>query len=303
VLQPFDQVYVRKSPGYQTQITVKVEGEVMYPGHYALKKKDERISDLINRSGGITNEGFIEGATLIRRTEFNPPASDEKMRLENLKNLQNNLEAEKENSQLVEAESEYLQQKRLHNIDKQLKQYKEDEDAEIGREGIRVKRQRMNELLQKENHGRKMDNLTYETIGIQMEKILTNPGSKYDLILQDGDILSIPRQLETVRLRGEFLYPITVRYDQQLSFKNYVSMAGGFTEDARKKKSYVIYANGTVDRTKKFLFWNNYPKVATGAEIVVPRRPEKKKLSPTEMIAIMSGLTSITLAIMTFANK
>ena len=73
ILKPFDQIYIRKSPGYQHQISAKAEGEVLYPGLYVIKEKDERISDLVKRAGGLTKEGYAKGATLIRRTEFNPP--------------------------------------------------------------------------------------------------------------------------------------------------------------------------------------------------------------------------------------
>src|SRR5690606_1879885 len=139
--------------------------------------------------------------------------------------------------------------------------------------------------------------LRYETIGIDMEQILKNPGSKYDLILQDGDIISIPKQLQTVRMRGEFLYPITVRYDEKNSFKDYISQAGGFTDQAKRSKTYVLYANGSVDRTRKFLFWNNYPEVSRGAEIIVPEKPERRKVTPGEIVALSSGLASLALVL------
>ena len=67
VLQPFDEVYVRRSPGYRTQQNVRVEGEVLYPGVYAKETTNERISDLIRRAGGITSQAYVKGARLIRR--------------------------------------------------------------------------------------------------------------------------------------------------------------------------------------------------------------------------------------------
>ena len=67
VLQPYDQVYVRKSPGYQPQINIHVEGEVMYDGTYALTNKNERLSDLIQKAGGITPYAYVRGAKLMRK--------------------------------------------------------------------------------------------------------------------------------------------------------------------------------------------------------------------------------------------
>ncbi|MCK5700075.1 MAG: SLBB domain-containing protein, partial [Cyclobacteriaceae bacterium] len=297
-LQPYDQVFIRKSPGYELQVTVKIEGEVIYPGLYALKKKNERISELVQRSGGLTTDGYPEGATLIRRTEFNPPKTNEQLRLENLSQLLKSVEKRtQEEDFTLESEAELLQQKRLQNVQNELDEYNENEDTGIGREGIRMKRERLTELIERDSINLVASALQYETIGINLEEILKTPGSKYDLILQDGDILSIPRQLQTVRMRGEFLYPITVRHDEGFSFKDYVSKAGGFSENARKKKSYILYANGSVDRTRSFLFFTNYPKVEAGAEIIVPKKPDRQPLSAQAWIAMSTSIATLALVI------
>lgn len=67
VLEPFDVVAVRKSPGYQEQRMVSVAGEVVFEGEYALLHKNERISDLVKRAGGVTDDAYIRGSRLIRR--------------------------------------------------------------------------------------------------------------------------------------------------------------------------------------------------------------------------------------------
>jgi protein involved in polysaccharide export with SLBB domain len=298
ILQPYDQIFIRKSPGYEPQVTIKVEGEVLYPGLYALKTKNERISDIIKRSGGLTSDGYPEGATLIRRTEFNPPKTNEQLRLENLAQLLESVEKRSQEEDFtLESEAELLQQKRLQNVESQLEEYNENEDTGVGREGIRMRRERLSELVEKDSIDLSVSELQYETIGINLEVIIKNPGSKYDLILQDGDILSVPRQLQTVRLRGELLYPITVRFDQNLSFKNYISKAGGFSEDARKRKTYILYANGSVDRTRKFLFWNNYPRVEAGVEIIVPKKPERQPMTAQAWIALSTSIATLALVI------
>jgi protein involved in polysaccharide export with SLBB domain len=298
LLEPFDQVFIRKAPGYQQQISVKVEGEVLYPGHYVLQQKNERISDIIHRAGGLTATGYAPGATLIRRTEFNPPKSDEQIRLENLYELLQSVEKRTEDSEFIlETEAEALQEKRLKNVEKELEEFNMSEDTEINTEGIRAKRQRLEELLERDSTVLENTAIRFETIGIELDRIIKNPGSKYDIILQEGDVLSVPRQLQTVRMRGEFLYPITVRYDQSLKFRNYVSKAGGFTQDAKRSKSYVLYANGSVDRTRKFLFFTNYPKIGPGAELIVPRKPERAKMSPQQWLGITTAFATLALII------
>lgn len=67
VLEPFDEIYVRRSPGYYEQQNVKIEGEILFPGTYALTKKNYRLSELITASGGLTDEAYIRGARLERQ--------------------------------------------------------------------------------------------------------------------------------------------------------------------------------------------------------------------------------------------
>ncbi|MDZ7771669.1 MAG: SLBB domain-containing protein [Balneolaceae bacterium] len=66
-LMPYDQVYVRELPNYEEQQEVRVVGQVRFPGKYTLSDKNERISDLIERAGGLTPEAYIEGASLFRQ--------------------------------------------------------------------------------------------------------------------------------------------------------------------------------------------------------------------------------------------
>ena len=67
VLEPYDQVYVRKSPGYQKQINVMVKGEILYDGTYALTNKSERLSDLVKKAGGVSPFAYIRGSKLMRK--------------------------------------------------------------------------------------------------------------------------------------------------------------------------------------------------------------------------------------------
>lgn len=83
-LAPFDEVYVRFSPGYQKQQVVKVNGEVMFAGSYALPHKNTRLSDLIKESGGITPGAYVKGASLKRKL-----SDDEIRQVETLLQLSN----------------------------------------------------------------------------------------------------------------------------------------------------------------------------------------------------------------------
>lgn len=67
ILKPYDQIFVRKSPAYQTQINVEVRGEVLYEGTYALTQKTERVSSLVKKAGGVTPYAYVKGAKISRR--------------------------------------------------------------------------------------------------------------------------------------------------------------------------------------------------------------------------------------------
>ena len=296
-LKPFDMVLVRRSPGYEMQQAVKVEGEVMYPGLYGIEKKNERISDLLARTGGLTPEAYPRGATLIRRTEYYEQKTEDEFRREKINELKvrNELLAKQRSGRdLTEAEQARLA--RIENVTLQGADAQSLEEGFADNSATELRKQRLEELGERDAIDAGANN-QQESIGINLEKILANPGSKHDLILQEGDVLNIPQELQTVRMRGEFLYPITTRYDDNFGFMHYVSNAGGFNDQAKKNKAYIIYANGSVDRTRNFLFFKFYPKVEPGAEIVVPRKPERQKLSPSAWVGISTGVATFGLIV------
>jgi len=141
-----------------------------------------------------------------------------------------------------------------------------------------------------------------EGLGIDLVKALQMPRASYDLILQDGDVISIPKKLQTVGVRGAVLFPTKVQYEKMASFKDYISLAGGFSDRAQKRKSYIVYPNGKAQQTKNFLGLKKYPKIAPGADVFIPERPERRKLTPGEQISIATGLGSLALIINNLVN-
>lgn len=248
VLKPFDIVTVRNSEGYEIQKQVKIEGEVLYPGPYTITKKNETISDLIKRAGGLTPLAYADGASLKR------PGAD------------------KTNPNDKNAIDQTEEQKRTKNSLKRLQE-----------NGV------------KDTTGTKVieEELMSDLVGINLEQILAKPQSKYDLILEDGDIIRIPRQLQTVKVTGEVLNPNSIVYMPGKSFKQYLNSSGGLTFNAYKRGMHIKYANGSVEGTKRFLFFNNFPKIKPGSEIIVPKRAEREKISPQAWIGIGTGLASL----------
>ena len=123
------------------------------------------------------------------------------------------------------------------------------------------------------------------------------------MILEDGDILVIPKESQTVRIRGSVLYPTTVRHTYGRTAKHYVNLAGGFDERSMRGKSYVVYQNGAVAKTRKLLFLRFYPRVDPGSDIIVPSRPIKTPVRIQDVMAITSGLATLALLVNQLNNR
>jgi len=288
-IKPFDQIIVRKNPNFYTQQYARVEGEIMYPGKYAISSKNERISDLINRSGGFKNMAYLKGATLIRLTEFAESQSDLNKKTKSLNDLKNKVS----NKGGTLTESELLLIKRLDQDLKNIDSNKNDNQILSSY----AKSQRINEILKKNSVSGDIPISKSEAIGIDLMSIVNSPGSKSDLLLKEGDVIIVPKKLETIRLRGELLYPTTVRFVNNKSLKYYIDSSGGFDNKAKRSGTYIIYANGDVARTKKFLFFNIYPKAEPGSEVIVPKKQLKNPIAANQLLNFTTGLATLILAI------
>ncbi|NEW83211.1 MAG: sugar transporter, partial [Mariniphaga sp.] len=138
-LMPFDEVYVRRAPGYRDQGTFFISGEVVYTGTYTIADKNERISSAIKRAGGLMPGAFVNGATLTRTYKLSP----------------------------TEIEKKKLMMKKDTTIKDSL-----------------------------------LINAKSYPVGIELNKILAGPGSSIDLLLQPGDVINVPREMQTVKVSG-----------------------------------------------------------------------------------------------------
>lgn len=229
VLKPYDQVYVRRSPGYREQQDVHLEGEVLFPGMYALNKKTERISDIVKRAGNLTPDAYAQGARLIRER-----SKEELFRSQTALKIAN----------------------------------------QGGKDSISVKQ---------------LDMEANYSVGIELDKAIKNPGSDYDLVLRKGDRLIIPEYDNTVKINGAVMYPNTVVYKQGEKLSYYINQAGGYSDDAKKNKSFVIYMNGTVSKVKR----SDKNAIRPGSEIIIPTKEQARRLSVSEILSLGTSVTSM----------
>jgi protein involved in polysaccharide export with SLBB domain len=287
-LSPFDQVIVRKNPNFYIQQYANIEGEVMYPGKYAISSKNDRISDLLERAGGLKKFAYEKGATLIRLTEFSEPESDVQKKINDLINLK----AKVLNKEVLSESDISL----VERLDKDLKNLNLEKNNNQNLSSY-AKKERISEIVKRNAVSNDIPISKSEAIGIDLGSIVKSPGSKSDLLIEEGDVIIIPKKLETIRLRGELLYPTTVRFSPGRTLKYYINSSGGFDSKAKRSGTYVVYANGDVARTKKFLFFNIYPKAEPGSEVIVPKKSLKNPIATSQILNFTTGLATLILAI------
>lgn len=240
-LMPFDEVYVRKSPGYYKQENVVIEGEVLFDGTYALTKKNQRLSELIQSAGGLTPQAYPEGARLIR--------------------------------QMTEEELQRLDV----SIETALQSAKTMEDS------VRIRKS--------------MEEQTSYPVGVELHKALEKPGSDADITLRNGDRLIIPQFFNTVKMSGEVMYANTVAYQKGKRLSYYLDQAGGYSNNAKKSKVYIVYMNGTVARANRA----KSRLIQPGCEIIVPKK-DKERLKTTEILSLGSTSASLATVVIALTN-
>ena len=238
ILQPYDEVYVRRSPGYQAQQNVVIDGEILFGGNYAMTNREERLSDLVNKAGGPTSLAYLRGAKLTRVA-----SAGEKKRMGDVIRLMSR--------QLGEAMIDSL--------------------------GIGVE-----------------DTFT---VGIDLEKALTNPKGSADLVLREGDVVFIPKNTNTVTINGAVMVPNTVSYMKGKNVDYYLNQAGGCSDNARKSKKFIVYMNGQVTKVKG----SGKKQIEPGCEIIVPGKA-KKKGNIANILGYATSFSSLGMMIASIAN-
>jgi protein involved in polysaccharide export with SLBB domain len=145
----------------------------------------------------------------------------------------------------------------------------------------------------------KLDQVKFATIPVDWVAILKNPDSRTNVILFPGDEIEVATFSEGVKVLGNVLLTSEIPYNSGKGFNYYLNAVGGIDAKGWKNKAYIIYPNGKAAVSSSFLFIRSYPNVLPGSQIVVPKKPETRKMSTGEWVGIGSALTSIGLLIIT----
>lgn len=233
-LQPYDEVIVRRSPSYSNSRYVNITGEINFPGKYPLTKREERLTDLLEKAGGVTDYAYLKGARLVR-----------KVNKEELARMKSALQSSMSRTDSILVDT--------------------------------------------------LDAKTTYYVAINLDKAINNPGSVYDVVLREGDELTLPVYPSTVRVDGSVLSPNEVTYEPGKSVSYYIEQAGGYSDNAKKRKKYMIAMNGHIYKA------SGRTKVEPGAEIIVPQKGERKS-NLSNILGIATTATSLGTMAASIAN-
>ena len=232
ILQPLDQIFVRQNPNYEEPINIHLSGEVKYPGTYSLISKNEKISSVIKRAGGLTNDAYVDGVKMYRM--FNSI----KLELDSIKIPDGLLDSILANAELANIYNlEILERERLSNS------IQKSHDTIFD-----VVYFDLNRAISKENS--KHNLVLLEGDSIVIPKIL-------DVVQITGDLQNI----NGASISSPFFGKRANYYVR--------NFAGGFSENNKKSKTVVVHANGVTKKSLNLGFFSISPKVKPGSTIRV----------------------------------
>ena len=246
ILQPFDQIFVRENPNFEPAKNIVLSGEVKYPGTYTLLSKDEKISSVIKRAGGLTRYAYLDGVTMFRKEVVSSRSQAANITLKDLS--QELLDSILSTPSLSLLYQEELQNMRMENFEN------------------------FKEII--------MHNKVY----LNLDKALQYSESKHNLVLLEGDSIIVPKTMDFVHIRGELMNleggAISAPYFGTRRANYYVNnFAGGFTKVNKKGNTVVIYPNGIAKKSMNFGLFSISPRIKKGSTIIVSNKliKEKKK--------------------------
>ncbi|MBW1766029.1 MAG: SLBB domain-containing protein [Deltaproteobacteria bacterium] len=214
VLQENDQIHIREIPKYEQMLKRKIvlEGEFIFPGEYAFNE-GERLSSVIERAGGFTNDAYLFGAIFLRE-------SVKKIQKERLNEYISKLEQDILSASTVSAEK---------SLDK--------DESLVLAQTLNTQRALLGKLRTSQPTGRMVINL---------DELSVLASSKYNFQVRPGDRLIVKERLDFVNVMGEVYNPTALFVEKGRDVEHYLSLVGGVSKNADKKEIYIIKANGAV---------------------------------------------------------
>jgi polysaccharide export outer membrane protein len=245
MLQPFDQIFVRENPDFEEAKNVVLTGEVKYPGTYTLLSKDEKISSVIKRAGGLTIYAYLDGVTMFRKEEVVVS-----------KNQGGNISLQDFPEELL--------------------------DSILSNPSLSLIYQEELQNMRVEQFENLKEKVVYNKVYLNLDKALNSNASKHNLVLLKGDSIVVPKTMDVVHITGELMNlegeSISAPYFGSRRANYYINnFAGGFTRENKKGNTVVVYPNGIAKKTMNFGIFVISPRAKKGATIKVVNKVEKAK--------------------------
>ena len=247
ILQPFDQVFVRSNPEFEPAENITILGEVKYPGTYSILRKNEKVSSLIKRAGGLTNYAYVDGVKMFRKFNVKESIREESLEM----NISDDLKKSILNSPDVAAVY-------ANEVEQKSKAFfAEENSAKISKENTDI-------------------------VYLNLDKALKNNESRFNLVLNKGDSIVVPQILDVVHISGELMNlegnsisaPFFTRKRANYYVKNF---AGGFSKENDRSNTIVVYPNGIAKKSRNYFLFKISPKVTKGSTIRVASKNKKQK--------------------------
>ena len=315
VLQQEDQLHINMAGELRQKQTVSIQGAVNKSGTFDYVE-GMTVASVVVLAEGFTDAAISSRMEIARRVKEDTSglAGNQNVRLLTL-TIDQNLRISSSDAQLILQPFDQIFVRASPRYEAQKEASIAGEVPYPGAYAIRSSTDRITDLIGRAG-GLKADAYLPaarfvrrgETVSLDLQRILNDQTIAGNLLLEHGDVLTVSRRPDIVRIRGEVLNPATVEFEPAKSFRRYVDEAGGFANRAFKRKTYVLAANGKIKPTHSFLGIRSYPKLERGADLVVPAIPAKEpnKTSSAERAAwltvIASGVAVLLTALRLFAN-
>lgn len=337
LLKKEDVVTVYSILDFVEEYKVTIDGEIKKPGTYSFYE-NLSLNDLLVQAGGLTGSASkrVEIARMIPSEEIDN-ANPNKVQLFNLEinagnneqiknftlmpfdvvNIRKMAAYEKPEMVVVSGAVNYTGKYVL--VDKKEKVYAVIQragglTATANLDGVKIKRPIKAEQIEalenvNLNLGKKdsiqnkitkklKEDLKFATIPVDWKAIVKNPSNSTNVTLMPGDEIEVATFNESVKITGNVLLTSEIPYNKGRGFGYYLGAVGGTDAKGWRKKAYIIYPNGKAAVSSSFLLIRTFPKVLPGSQIVVPEKPETKKMSTGEWVSIGSVITSLSLLIL-----
>jgi protein involved in polysaccharide export with SLBB domain len=285
VLQPLDVVTITKKVGYTLPEVVSISGQVQSSGKYTLSSRVEKVSDIVTRAGGLIGQAYGEGA-YIRRRRFD---------IDSLKSDETRTSIELAYTRKFKAKQEADRASVLTTGSTTSAAGVTSGEIDLNPQ---FKGNKLKDTLDALIKEREED---YYQIAIDINYIMSHPGSEVDLVLRDNDEIVIPKTDNRVKISGGVLRPTNIVYREGLTIGECISSAGGVSEYSQRGRAYVVYANGKSQRTRHFGFFRVNPVIRPGSEVVLPETDTKKDKPLTTIIQFTTVLAQVVAAIATIS--